>query len=196
MDNPAGFGGILLIIAALAWLVVFVPGYASRAELSARTSMVRRSQKEQNRNIAPTPQQRLIRLTNTQRGFSILFALLFVASLTLGTLSVTVGMPWVSSIVTLLLSLGAIGVSRSAARAAEQLAQSIYVNRERVRNTAARRVSSSKSRDWVPNPLPAPLAQNLPKQQEQIAEVINISSSARSISSKELDEILARRRAI
>ena len=196
MDNPAGFGGILLIIAALAWLVVFVPGYASRAELSARTSMVRRAQKEQNRNTPLTPQQRLIRLTNTQRGFSILFALLFVASLTLGTLSATVGMPWAGSIVTLLLSLGAIGVSRSAARAAEQLAQSIYVNRERVRSTAARKVSSSASRDWVPNPLPAPLAQNLPKQQEQIAEVINITSSARSISSKELDEILARRRAI
>lgn len=196
MNNPAGFGGILLLIAAVAWLVVFVPGYSSRAQLSARTSMVRRAQKQQSKNIPLTPQQRLIRLTNTQRTFSVLFALLLITAISLGVSSAVGQLPWFGSAISFVAAVLALAVSRAAARAAGALAQSIYSNRERIRNTAARKVAQSPSRDWAPNPLPAPLAANVPKREEKMAEVINITAPARSISSRELDEILARRRAI
>ncbi|MEK9578638.1 MAG: hypothetical protein VW008_04730, partial [Aquiluna sp.] len=66
----------------------------------------------------------------------------------------------------------------------------------RLRSTASRSASKQASREWVPNPLPAPLSAAAPKPAEKLAQVIDISNSARSMSSKELDEILARRRAI
>ena len=196
MNNPAGFGGILLVLAAVAWLIVFVPGYASRSQLAARTSLVRKSQRAANKNIPLTPQQRLLRLGNTQRGFSFLFALSFLAAVSLAVAAFVGMIAWAFSPLLFTLATFFLVVSRAAARASANLAKSIYDNRERLRNSASRSASKQTSREWAPNPLPAPLSPAAPKPPEKLAQVIDISNSARSISSKELDEILARRRAI
>jgi hypothetical protein len=54
-----------------------------------------------------------------------------------------------------------------------------------------------ENREWVPNPIPAPL--NQPKVGElvnNLADVVEIQRPANVFESKELDAILARRRAI
>jgi hypothetical protein len=33
MNSPVGMGGVLLVIAAVIWLMVFVPGWAKRGEI-------------------------------------------------------------------------------------------------------------------------------------------------------------------
>jgi hypothetical protein len=75
MDLPVGLGGVTLVIAAIVWLIIFVPGYTQRAQLKATTSLMRKEAREVNRNRVLTDHDRLARLLATQRGFSVLFAL-------------------------------------------------------------------------------------------------------------------------
>lgn len=197
MNNPAGFGGILLLLAAVVWLVIFVPGYSSRSQLAARTNLVKRSQRAESKNLPLTPQQQLIRLTNTQRGFSILFALLLLAAIAAGFSALVDSSFWLVAGLAFLLATFSLFVSRAAARSAAEIAKSLRANRQRIRSTAARSVAQASNRDWTPNPIPAPLAKStVPAEEPQLAQVIDISAPARTISSRELDEILARRRAI
>ena len=196
MNSTAGLGGVLLVLAAVAWLIVFVPGYAARSQLAARTSLVRKSQRAANRSVPQTPQQRLLRLGNTQRGFSVLFAFSFLGSIATGIMA-TIGLTsWLYTPLLFVLAAMFLLVSRAAAKASSELAKKLYSNRERIRSSASRSVSQQASREWAPNPLPAPLSITPAKPEENLAEVIDISSTARTISSKELDQILARRRAI
>lgn len=196
MNNPAGFGGVLLLLAAVVWLIVFVPGYTSRSQLAARTSLVRRSEREAAKKRPVTPQQQLIRLTNTQRGFAILFALFFLGSVAAVVASLVDASFWFALIPTALLSAFSLLVSRAAARRAAQIAKSLHANRQRIRSSATRTAAQSASREWTPNPLPAPMATKPLEKEQKLADVIDISAPARTITSKELDEILARRRAI
>ena len=185
------------MLAALVWLIVFVPGYASRSQLAARTTLVRRSQREANKNIPLTPQQRLIRLTNTQRGFGILFALSILTAAGSAIAALVDASFWPVAIAAGLVGLLSVLMTSAAARAASKIAKDLHANRARIRSSASRTSAQVASRDWTPNPLPTPLTQRVvPKEEPKLAKVIDISGPARSISSKELDEILARRRAI
>jgi hypothetical protein len=97
------------------------------------------------------------------------------------------------------IALLALLVSRAAANAASSLAGKLHSNRLAVRAKASRSSNqTSVSRDWTPNPIPAPLsARELPEVVEiKIADVIEISKQRRTLSSSEIDQILARRRAI
>ena len=40
MNSPVGMGGVLLVIAAVVWLLVFVPGWAKRGEIVAAAKNV------------------------------------------------------------------------------------------------------------------------------------------------------------
>ena len=185
------------MLAAVVWLIIFVPGYSSRSQLAARTALLRKSQREANRSIPLTPQQRLIRLTNTQRGFGILFALSVLVAIGSAVAALVDASFWPVTIITGMVSLLSVLMTSAAARAAARIAKDLHANRARIRSSAARSNAQVASRDWTPNPLPRPLTQQvLPKEEAKLADVIHISGPARSISSKELDEILARRRAI
>ena len=69
MNTPVGLGGVLLVVAAIVWLMVFVPGYAKRGELIATAKNIQEQVKQQREAELSTPQSRLDRLAMTQRIF-------------------------------------------------------------------------------------------------------------------------------
>jgi hypothetical protein len=181
------------------WLVAFVPGFTQRSQIAETSKYVRQQQRVSDQNVPITKDQQLRRLINSQRGFSILFGLNVLAAIGFGVVSVGN-----SALVPLAVFFGVIAllallVSRAAANAASSLAGKLHSNRLAVRAKASRSSNqTSVSRDWTPNPIPAPLsARELPEVVEiKIADVIEISKQRRTLSSSEIDQILARRRAI
>ena len=80
MNSPVGMGGVLLVIAAVVWLMVFVPGWAKRGEIVAAAKNVNEQIKAERKLQQSSPQFRLNRLVMTQRIFSVLFLLLLFPS--------------------------------------------------------------------------------------------------------------------
>jgi hypothetical protein len=195
MDLPVGLGGVTLVIAAIVWLIIFVPGYTQRAQLKATTSLMRKEAREVNRNRVLTDHDRLARLLATQRGFSVLFAL-FLLGLIAAAISAAVDSSfWFLAAAAGVFSTLSLLVSRAAASQAQAIAKRLHKSRQDVRSSAAR--ARARSREWSPNPLPEPLAKRSNLVEETpVADVIDISKPRRVLASKDIDEILARRRAI
>jgi hypothetical protein len=199
MEFPVGLGGITLVLAAVVWLVAFVPGFTQRSQISETSKYVRQQQRESDQLVPVTRDERLRRLVNTQRGFSILFGLSLLAAVGLGIAAV--GSPVLVPLAALIsvVSLVSLLVSRAAATAAASLAGQLHSNRLQVRARASKSLNqAAASRDWTPNPIPAPLS-SIPKPEIveiKIADVIEISKQRRTLSGSEIDQILARRRAI
>lgn len=199
MEFPVGLGGVTLVVAAIVWLAAFVPGFTKRSQITETSKFVRQQQSEANRLIPMTKDEQLSRLINTQRIFSLLFGFLLLGSVALWVMTAAnPGLIAPAILVTLLTALS-LFVSRAAANRAASLASSLHRTRLQVRAKANKKIpSSAKSREWTPNTLPAPLA-NLPKAEvlpEPMAEVISISKPRKNLSGSEIDQILARRRAI
>ena len=195
MDSPVGLGGVTLVIAAIVWLIIFVPGYTQRAQLKATTSLMRKEAREVNRNRVLTDHDRLARLLATQRGFSVLFAL-FLLGLIAAAMSAAVDSSfWFLAAAAGVFSTLSLLVSRAAASQAQAIAKRLHKSRQNVRSNAAR--ARARSREWSPNPLPEPLAKRSNLLEEKpVADVIDISKPRLVLASKDIDEILARRRAI
>ena len=195
MDSPVGLGGITLVVAAIVWLIIFVPGYTQRAQLKATTSLMRKEARAVNRNRVLTEHERLGRLLTTQRGFSVLFALFLIGFLAAAMSAAVDSSFWFLAGLAAVLSIFSLFVSRAAAGQARQIARKLHRSRQDVRSSAAR--ARARSREWSPNPLPEPLAKRASQPEpEPVAEVIDISKPRKTLASKDLDEILARRRAI
>lgn len=199
MEFPVGLGGITLVLAAVVWLVAFVPGFTQRSQISETSKYVRQQQRESDQLVPLSRDERLGRLVNTQRGFSILFGLALLATFGLGiaTLGNSVLVPL--AVLVGVVSFLSLLISRAAATAAARLAGELHSNRLQVRAKASKSLShASASRGWTPNPIPSPLSPiPAPELVEiKIAEVIEISKQRRTLSGSEIDQILARRRAI
>lgn len=197
MEFPVGLGGVTLVIAALVWLIAFVPGYAQKSQIEETSKFVRQQHKESLKAEPITKDDQLRRLLNTQRGFALLFAAALIGTATLGFIAISnQSLVWIS-VLTGTVALLSLMVSRAAAKAATKLASDLHRNRVQVRSKAQRNMQS-QTREWTPNPLPAPLA-SLPKLEPieaPIAEVISIDKPRKVFSGSEIDQILARRRAI
>ena len=197
MEFPVGLGGVTLVIAALVWLIAFVPGYAQKSQIEETSKFVRQQHKESLKAEPITKDDQLRRLLNTQRGFALLFAAAFIGTATLGFIAISnQSLVWISAL-TGTVGLLSLMVSRAAAKAATRLASDLHRNRVQVRSKAQRNMHS-QTREWTPNPLPAPLA-SLPKLEPieaPIAEVISFDKPRKVFSGSEIDQILARRRAI
>lgn len=197
MNSPVGMGGVLLVIAAVVWLMVFVPGWAKRAEIVAAAKNVNEQIKAERRVVQSSPQFRLNRLVMTQRIFSILFLLLLIAGVTTGLLAGGNSGPWILSITLSGISVLSLLVARAAAKQAGQLAHNIYSARQQVRSSASKAVKKAvTTKEWTPISIPDPLSKKQSASAPEVAEVIDISKPRRMMTSKEIDEILARRRAI
>lgn len=199
MEFPVGLGGITLVLAALVWLLAFVPGFTQRSQITETAKYVAQQQREADQKIPMTKDQQLKRLVISQRGFSILFGLNLLLAIGLGVASVGNSALVPLAVLTGVIAALSILVSRAAANAASRLAGRLHSNRLEVRAKASRSMSKAPaSRDWTPNPIPAPLAARpVPEVIEiKIADVIEISKQRRTLSSSEIDQILARRRAI
>jgi hypothetical protein len=199
MEFPVGLGGITLVIAAVIWLLVFVPGFTQRSQIAETSKFVIQQQREADRKVPMTKDEQLRRLVNTQRGFSVLFGLsmlgatgLWIANLANPGLGLLAGLVTAIAILSLALS-------RAAAGQALKIAGAIHAKRVEVRSKASKTMlSAGERREWTPNPLPAPLA-SLPKPEvieAPMADVIQITNPKKVLSGSEIDQILARRRAI
>ena len=199
MEFPVGLGGVTLVIVAVIWLLVFVPGYTQRSQITETSKYVIQQQREFDRKTPMTKDEQLRRLVNTQRGFSVLFGLFVLGAIALWITSVSNQSLLPPAAVVSMLALGFLLVSRAAANQAAKLAGALHARRLEVRSKASKALShASDRREWTPNPLPAPLA-SLPKAEPEIApmaEVIQISQPKRVLTGSEIDQILARRRAI
>lgn len=199
MEFPVGLGGVTLVIVAVIWLLVFVPGFTKRSQITETSKYVLQQQRLSDQKIPMTKAEQLQRLIRTQRVFSVIFGLLFLGSAGLWIASLTgTASVFLAAALTLAAAL-ALLVSRAAARSALRVAGAMHAKRLEVHSKAAKaNARKTQRREWTPNPLPAPLA-SLPKpepQVEQIADVIHISQPRKSLSGSEIDQILARRRAI
>ncbi len=197
MENSVGLGGITLVVAAIVWLAIFVPGFSKRSELRANSSIVKRDVKVAQAKLPMTSDEKLNRLVNTQRFFSVLFAMFLIGSISAALAATTNAGWWVLSIAVGILAILSILVSRAASVQASSLASKLHRTRQEVRKKASTKRPLLENRDWVPNPIPAPL--NQPKVGElvnNLADVVEIQRPANILQSKELDAILARRRAI
>ena len=198
MNNSVGLGGVTLLVAAVVWLLVFVPGYTKRSQIRETTKVVRASAKQTMAEQPLTDDQRLRRLINTQRSFSVIFILGLLGSVASAVAAMAENSWWFGFAAAMLLTLGSLFIQRAAASQAAAIASRLHRRRQQVRQSAARtQAARNKSREWSPNPIPAPLA---PRQSgelvQPLAEVIEIDQPKRSLAAKEIDEILARRRAI
>ncbi|MDP4755959.1 MAG: hypothetical protein NWR78_02310 [Aquiluna sp.] len=199
MEFPVGLGGVTLVIVAVIWLLVFVPGYTQRSQISETAKYVIQQQRESDRKIPMSKDEQLRRLINTQRGFSVIFGLGALGAIALWIAAVPNQSLTPIALVVSALAFGFLLVSRAAANQAAKLAGALHARRLEVRSKAAKALSHSNDRrEWTPNPLPAPLA-SLPKTEPEaapMADVIQISQPKRVLSGSEIDQILARRRAI
>ena len=197
MEFPVGLGGVTLVVAAVVWLIAFVPGYTQRSQIDETSKFVKQQQRDFEKSQPVTKDDQLRRLINTQRGFSVLFGLGFLATTGFGIASfIDNGFVSAAIAAAVLAGFGLL-VSRAAARSASKIASSLHKNRLEVRSAAQKRMPAA-TREWTPNPLPAPLA-TLPKLEPieaPIAEVISIDKPRKVFSGSEIDQILARRRAI
>ncbi len=192
-----GLGGITLVVAAIVWLAIFVPGFSKRSELKANSSIVKRDVKVARSKLPMTADEKLNRLVNTQRFFSVLFAMFLIGSISAAIAATTNAGWWALSAAIGILALLSILVSRAASVQAASLASKLHRTRQEVRKKASAKRPLIENRDWAPNPIPAPL--NQPKVGElvnNLADVVEIQRPANILQSKELDAILARRRAI
>ena len=192
-----GLGGITLVVAAIVWLAIFVPGFSKRSELKANSSIVKRDAKVAQAKLPMTLDQQLNRLVNTQRLFSVIFTMFLIGSIS-AALAATANAGWWAMSGTLgVLAILSILVSRAASVQATAIASKLHRTRQDVRKKASIKRPNVENREWAPNPIPAPL--NQPKVGElvnNLADVVEIQRPANVFESKELDAILARRRAI
>lgn len=197
MGNSIGLGGISLVIAAVVWLLIFVPGYANRSQLKASEQLVRTEAKVAKRLAPITADQRLRRLLNTQRGFSVLFGLGFLGAIASALAAATDGFWWVAFSVITPITILALFVQRAAGQQAAKLAAQRHRERAAVLDRSKRQVRKPESREWTPNRLPAPLTTNqIGELSAPLADVIEIQNPKKALTSSEIDAILARRRAI
>lgn len=196
MGNSIGLGGISLVVAAVVWLLIFVPGYANRSQLKASEQMVRAEAKEARLAQPLSADQRLRRLLNTQRGFSVLFGLSLLVVIATALAAISDGIWWLAFAVAGVIATLSLLIQRAAGNQAAKLAAQRHRQRAAVRDSAQRQ-AKPQSREWTPNRLPAPLATNqIGELSAPLADVIEIQNPKRSLTSSEIDAILARRRAI
>ncbi len=196
MGNSIGLGGISLVVAAVVWLLIFVPGYANRSQLKASEQMVRAEVRQARRAQPLTAEQRLRRLLNTQRGFSVLFGLSLLGAIATGLAAISDGIWWLAFALATTVATVSLVTQRAAGNQAAKLAAQRHRERAAVRDRTQRQ-AKPQSREWTPNRLPAPLATNqIGELSAPLADVIEIQNPKRSLTSSEIDAILARRRAI
>lgn len=183
-----------MIAIAVIWLVFFIPSWTRRSEHIA----LEQSIASERTSIPDSTAQRADRLQRTKNIFAIAFALLFM-----GALASFVAIA--ASFGFLFLGLGLLALSLLSMRvsqAASSLLAAMLDEIANARSVARSRQATARSRSWTPNPLPKPLIGKQPVLGEQAVsgEVTNPDviqlSQRKQLRAIELDEIMARRRAI
>jgi hypothetical protein len=197
MNNSVGLGGITLIIAAVVWLMIFVPGYTRRSQVRESAELVKAEQRQAAKSAPISNDERLRRLINTQRGFSVLFALFLIGAIASFVSALVNPVLWTAFTATSMLALLSVFTQRAAGQQAAKLAEDRHRKQLSARSKAQKVAPQAINREWTPNSLPAPLAPSqMGELAQPLAEVIDIQKPKTSLTSSEIDAILARRRAI
>jgi len=197
MNNSVGLGGITLIIAAVVWLMIFVPGYTRRSQVRESAELVKAEHRQAAKSAPISNDERLRRLINTQRGFSVLFALFLIGAIASFVSALVNPVFWTAFTATSMLALLSVFTQRAAGQQAAKLAEDRHRKQLSARSMAQKVAPQAINREWTPNSLPAPLAPSkMGELAQPLAEVIDIQKPKTSLSSSEIDAILARRRAI
>jgi len=197
MENSVGLGGITLVVAALVWLAIFVPGFSKRSELKANSSLVRKDTKTHIQRQPMTQDEQLRRLLNTQRGFSVMFAMFLIGAIATAVAAMAEASWWIGFATMAVAGVVTLSISRLAGKHAARLAAAKYQSRQMARSQARNHKPSATSREWSPNPIPAPLNQpQVGEIADNFAPVVELAATQSAWASKDLDAILARRRAI
>lgn len=197
MNNSVGLGGITLIIAAVVWLMIFVPGYTKRSQVKETAALIKAEHRQVQKAVSVSADERLHRLINTQRAFSILFALFLLGSI--GGLVAAFANPtfWLAFVACAAMALVAVFTQRAAGQQASRLASERHRLQVAARSRAQRVPPQVVNREWTPNTLPAPISPSQVGELSQpLAEVIDIQKPKNTLTSSEINAILARRRAI
>jgi hypothetical protein len=197
MNNSVGLGGITLIIAAVVWLMIFVPGYTRRSQVKESSALVRAEHRQVSKSVTVSADERLQRLINTQRGFSLLFALFLIGAI--ASLIAALANPgfWFAFVPSTIAALISVFTQAAAGKQASKLAGDRHRSQLAARSRAQRVPPQIINREWTPNALPGPIAPSQVGELAQpLAEVIDIQKPKNTLSSSEIDAILARRRAI
>lgn len=200
MNFPSGFGGITLILIAVVWLLVFVPGWTKRSEHKQVTSSISRVVRAEKSTSNPSSEERIGRLFVTMRSFALL-TVVFISGaastwLLLPATLINTGLAGLQ----LVLALVSLAVRVAAKRQLQGLIVQINSKRQVARERVIKEVANqtNRVREWTPNPIPAPL--NLDRSGELLtpdAEVIELKTSGKKeFDTQDLNAILRRRRAI
>jgi hypothetical protein len=174
MNNSVGFGGITLIIAAVVWLMIFVPGYTKRSQVRESAALVKAEHRAAKLSQPVSQDERLRRLINTQRGFSVLFALFLLGSISSLVTALVNPLFWGVFAFSAVLSVVSLFTQRAAGQQAARLAENRHRKQLSARTQAHRVAPQKVNREWTPNSLPAPLAPSQVGELAQpLADVIN-----------------------
>lgn len=188
MEFGLNLGGITLIAIAVIWLVFFIPSWTQRNEHIA----LEQSIASERTSIPDSIAQRANRLQRTRSLFAIAFAFFFM-----GALASFIAIA--SSVGFLFLGLGLLTISLLSMRVSKAASSALAAILDEIANArslARSRQATSRSRSWTPNPLPKPLIGEQPVSGEVANPDVIQLSQRKQLRAFELDEIMARRRAI
>jgi hypothetical protein len=218
MDQSAALGGLMMLVIAVLWVVVFIPSWFHNrvdAEQKTRESISWNPQVKDVKIMANTPvasnlrlaTERARRLRRTKNTMSVLATLTFVGSVTLAffafqnpLLFVAIGFGMLVGLFALLVAIKASSeLDKTLIRVAQSKTELTASLAKTWRAAILPSIDAeSDSRAWTPNPLPSPANQGRIGELElpNIASVTEISHSRKNFDTqKEINTILKKRRA-
>jgi hypothetical protein len=218
MDQSAALGGLMMLVIAVLWVVVFIPSWFQNrveAERYAHASSGLKPQVENTKISVNEPvasrlrlaTERSRRLRRTKNTMSVLAALIILGSATLAFFALQTPLIFVAIGLGMLVGLFALLV---AIKASSELNKTlIKVAQSKTELTASLAKTwreailpsidaESDSRAWTPNPLPSPAYKSRIGELEipNVASVTEISNSRKNFDTQEqINTILKKRRA-
>lgn len=200
MNFPTGLGGITLIVIAIIWLLIFVPGWTKRSEVKEVTTSVARVVRAEKKARRVASEDRVARLFRTQRLFALLSVVFLISSASVWFITATSPVVIGLSALFTVLAIASFGIRRVAKKQLSGLVRQLNAKRQVARERVIKEVINQNElvREWTPNQLPAPL--NFDRPGELLtpdADVIPIKNSEKkNFDTQDLNAILRRRRAI
>jgi hypothetical protein len=218
MDQSAALGGLMMLVIAGLFVVVFIPSWfqnrVDRAHDRQGAAEWRKQVKQvKSSAIAPTASKLRLaaeasrRLTNTKNTMSVLAVLSFSGSATSAFFALQTPLLFVATGVGLLVGLFTLLVAIKASSEIRKLLIRVALSKTEMTANLARTwtepvlasdLAESDPRAWTPNPLPSPAYRSRIGELEipNVASVTEINQSGKNFDTQEeINKILRRRRA-
>jgi hypothetical protein len=217
MDQSATLGGLMMLVIAGLWVVVFIPSWFQNRvdrQHNRQGAVALKSQVKELKSMAPRPVSKLRlaadqgrRLSRTKNMMSVLATLAFAGATTSVFFAIQTPLLFVATGFGLLVGLSTSLVAIKAANAYRRLLMRVALSRTEMTANLAnswtevsepKPVAESDPRAWTPNPLPSPAYRSRIGELEipVVASVTEINQTGKNFDTQnEINEILRRRRA-